>query len=277
MAVSRPLVIAHRGASEAVAEHTRGAYLRAFEQGADGFECDVRLTADDELVCLHDRTLERTGGARSGSCDGGGTGVVSTMTLAELRDVDWGAWKHGAAGPGRDIDSGRLMTLRDLVELALGAGRPLRLLIETKHPTRAGGRVEQEVSALLAAYGMTGPAPSTLGSGQVTAQVMSFSALAIRRMSLHLPELPLAYLMTKPIPPPYRGSALPSGARAAALDITLVRDRPELVAAHHDAGHEVYVWTVDDDDDVARCLDAGVEAIITNRPGHVLDLVGARG
>ena len=65
-----PLVIAHRGSSAAVAEHTVGAYRQAITEGADGLECDVRLSADGELVCLHDRTLERTGGS---------TGIVSSI------------------------------------------------------------------------------------------------------------------------------------------------------------------------------------------------------
>jgi len=107
-----PLVIAHRGSSSAVAEHTVGAYRLAIAEGADGLECDVRLSADGELVCLHDRTLDRTGGSN---------GIVSAMTLAELRAVDWGAWKH-ASDSDRDPETAALVTLRELVELAWTPG-----------------------------------------------------------------------------------------------------------------------------------------------------------
>ena len=69
-----PLVIAHRGASASRAEHTLEAYSLAIAEGADGVECDVRLTRDQHLVCLHDRTLKRTSN---------GTGRVSAFTLAE--------------------------------------------------------------------------------------------------------------------------------------------------------------------------------------------------
>ena len=55
-----PQVVAHRGASHENAEHTLGAYIAALEAGADGLECDVRLTADGHLVCVHDRDLRRT-------------------------------------------------------------------------------------------------------------------------------------------------------------------------------------------------------------------------
>ena len=67
----RPQVVAHRGSSESKAEHTLGAYVAALEEGADALECDVRLTADGHLVCVHDRKVDRTTNAR---------GLVSTMT-----------------------------------------------------------------------------------------------------------------------------------------------------------------------------------------------------
>jgi glycerophosphoryl diester phosphodiesterase len=55
-----PQVVAHRGASAVRAEHTLGAYVTALDEGADALECDVRLTADGHLVCVHDRNLRRT-------------------------------------------------------------------------------------------------------------------------------------------------------------------------------------------------------------------------
>jgi len=258
-----PLVIAHRGSSHAVAEHTLGAYRRALDDGVDGLECDVRLTADGELVCLHDRTLERTGG---------GDGIVSTMTLAELRAVDWGAWKHPEPRE-RTPGDGTLVTLRELLELALGAARSTGLAIETKHPTRFGGAVEREVAALLSSYGLAGPpAP-----GMPWVRLMSFSPLAVRRMTSLLPELPTVLLVGAPMPGPHRGGGLLAGAGTAGLDVSILRDHPEVVAAQHDKGHEVFVWTVDDDVDIELCLRLRVDGIISNRPRLVLDLSGRSG
>ena len=74
-------VVAHRGASVDLAEHTLAAYRRALEVGADALECDVRLTADGHLVCVHDRRVDRTSN---------GSGLVSTLELAELADLDFG-------------------------------------------------------------------------------------------------------------------------------------------------------------------------------------------
>ncbi|MEP6649140.1 MAG: glycerophosphodiester phosphodiesterase family protein [Lapillicoccus sp.] len=253
-----PLVIAHRGSSAAVAEHTVGAYRQAIAEGVDALECDVRLSADGELVCLHDRTLERTGGS---------TGIVSTMTLAELRSVDWGAWKHGTDGD-RDPDSGALVTLRELVELALGTGREIGLAVETKHPSRAGGRVEHEVAKLLEEYELDGPRRP----GQVWARMMSFSAIAVRRMASLCPELPLVLLVSAQQLLPTR--RLVTGAGTAGLDLALVRERPEIVQERHEAGNDVWAWTVDDEADIRLCKRLDVDAIISNRPAVVLDLLG---
>src|SRR6266496_1659945 len=79
----QPDVVAHRGASAHRAEHTVAAYALAIEQGADGLECDVRLSRDGHLVCVHDRTVNRTSTGR---------GVVSTLTLDRMSELDYGSW-----------------------------------------------------------------------------------------------------------------------------------------------------------------------------------------
>src|SRR4051794_21685949 len=66
-------VVAHRGSSDDAPEHTLSAYNRAIEDGADALECDVRLTRDGHLVCVHDRRIDRTSNGR---------GIVSTLELA---------------------------------------------------------------------------------------------------------------------------------------------------------------------------------------------------
>ena len=73
-------VVAHRGANDEEPEHSLAAYLKAVEQGADAIECDVRLTADGTLVCVHDRRIDRTSTGR---------GTVSAMTLEELAAYDY--------------------------------------------------------------------------------------------------------------------------------------------------------------------------------------------
>jgi glycerophosphoryl diester phosphodiesterase len=77
------VVIAHRGASVEFPEHTLPAYHRAVEAGADFLECDLQLTEDEVLVCIHDTTVDRTSN---------GEGRVDSFTLEELRRLDVGSW-----------------------------------------------------------------------------------------------------------------------------------------------------------------------------------------
>ena len=138
-----PLIVAHRGSSYALAEHTLGAYLRAIDEGADALECDVRLTRDGHLVCVHDRTVDRTSS---------GHGVVSDFDLDDLRGFDFGSWH---APPDRyveerDSTEAPVLTLDRLLGVVAETG--VRLLIETKHPTRYAGLVEQKLVGLLAEH-----------------------------------------------------------------------------------------------------------------------------
>jgi glycerophosphoryl diester phosphodiesterase len=272
VAVKRPLVIAHRGASDDIPEHTTAAYERALVDGADGFEADVRLTADAHLVCVHDRRLERTSN---------GTGVLSTMTLAELEELDFGSWKAGELDelPERmgDRSGGspsvhRVLTLPRLLELALHADRPVPLLIETKHPTRYAGFVEQRLAEELRRHGLDGSDASR--SRQVPVTLMTFSEVALMRMRRLTPQLPLVFLMDR-VPIRFRSGELPRGVAVAGPGVHILREHPRYVSRVHAQGHRVFVWTVDDPDDVALATDMEVDAIITNRPGAVVQLLDA--
>lgn len=255
-----PLVIAHRGSSSTEPEHTLKAYLRAIEDGADGVECDVRLTADSHLVCVHDRRVNRTSNGR---------GVVSTLELADLEGLDWGSWKlaHGGEGEVPDRDRNQLLTLRRLLTVVTQCERPLGLAIETKHPTRYAGQVERELARMLADFGLDGPPEE----GRHWVRIMSFSQMAVQRMRQLCPGVPAVYLVEGTMPLRFRDGALPRGVRTVGLDIAIVRQWPETVERQQARGHDVYVWTVDDPADIALCAELGVQAIISNRPRAVVD------
>ncbi|WP_344464784.1 glycerophosphodiester phosphodiesterase [Kitasatospora kazusensis] len=245
-------VVAHRGSSAALPEHTLAAYRLAIEEGADALECDVRLTADGQLVCVHDRTVQRTS-------DGHGT--VSAMTLAQLSALDFGSWKSGTPEP--------VLTLAQLLELVADAGRRVELAIETKHPTRSAGRVEAELLRTLDRFGLLPRTPA-----ESTVRIMSFSEMSLRRVRRDAPAIPTVYLLERRLPLRGRIASLPGGAGIAGPGIDLVRADPGLVPALRRAGHRVHVWTVDEPADVELCLELGVEAIITNRPREVLAQLG---
>ena len=82
--MNRPLIIGHRGASFDAPENTLAAFRLAFAQGADGIEADFRLSADGEILCIHDATTGRTADANL---------RVAAHSLAELRRLDIGARK----------------------------------------------------------------------------------------------------------------------------------------------------------------------------------------
>jgi len=263
--MGRPRVIAHRGSSDEHAEHTARAYQQAIDDGADGLECDVRLTADGVPVCMHDRRIERTSD---------GSGIVSTRTYAELAERDWVSWKESGTEPG---SVSRLLRLDDLIDIVLGAGRPLELAVETKHPVRYGGLVEERVIRVLAKRGLSGSSGAVgRGKDRVRVRMMSFSETALRRVRAAAPGLPTVFLMDR-VPVRCRSGWLPAGARAAGVSVAILRSHPDYVARVHSAGAEVHAWVVDEPSEVDLCVRLGVDVIITNRPRQVLARVRSAG
>ena len=119
-------IYAHRGYSHKYKEATRSAYQGAIDVGADGLECDVRLTKDKTVVCFHDRNTKRIAGVRR---------RVASLTLAELQDIT------------------EIMTLAELLELAATANK--EVLVETKHPVISGGKIERAVIDFARRYKFT--------------------------------------------------------------------------------------------------------------------------
>jgi glycerophosphoryl diester phosphodiesterase len=264
-----PQVVAHRGASEVAPEHTLAAYQQAIDDGAGALECDVRLTRDGVLVCVHDRRVDRTSNGR---------GVVSTLELADLAELDFGSWHATHDLPAStgsslspdeddeepDWDRRSVLTLARLLELVTSSPRPVELAIETKHPTRYAGLVEHGLTELLRRFGLLG-APAEAPR----VRVMSFSALGLRRIHALAENLPTVLLFTR-LAPRYRLGVLPPRVGIAGPSISLVRRIPQYVRRAHEAGHAVHVWTVNQPADVELCLALGVDAIITDRPRTVL-------
>ncbi len=114
-------IYAHRGSSKQYPELTVAAYKAAIDEGADGFECDVRLTKDNQLVLWHDPDMERIAGYSA---------RIADSDFAEIKRV----YPH-------------IMTLEEL--LILARDNKKELAIETKHPVPTGSAVEKKVMQLL--------------------------------------------------------------------------------------------------------------------------------
>ena len=248
-----PFVVAHRGASAALPEHTLAAYELALTEGANGLECDVRLTRDGALVCIHDRDIDRVSD---------GTGVVSEMTLAELKQFNFGTPDQPAG----------VLTLSELLTLALDwKAQPTKVFIETKHPVRYGALVETKLLAELQRFGLATPPSADLSR----AVVMSFAATAVWRIRRSAPMLPTVLLGETAL---YLsgGAAHTVGATAIGPGIEVLREHPELVDRAAAAGRATYCWTVDEQADVELCTELGVSWIATNHPGRTKGWVKAK-
>jgi glycerophosphoryl diester phosphodiesterase len=258
----QPQVVAHRGASHEMPEHTLAAYIAALDAGADALECDVRLTADGHLVCVHDRTLRRTASTR---------GLVSTMELADLDRLDFSSWKRPWADLDEEADLGPgpqgVLTLRALLETVADYDRRVEVAVETKHPTRYTGLVERRLADQLRDFGW-----DRAGS---PVRMMSYSLTALQRMQKLAPEVPVVMLVDKahhwPVRRPLLGADWPVGTA-----IETLTEHPELAARIRRAGHDVHVYTVNTEAQLDLCLQLGVSAVITDRPSFMIDLLRGR-
>jgi glycerophosphoryl diester phosphodiesterase len=280
---ARPLVYAHRGSSQAFAEHTRAAYLQAIADGADGVECDVHLTRDQHAVLLHDANLDRTSD---------GTGPVADRTLRELRRLDFCSWRGARIPAEYGGISAQFLTLVELLDILLAAGREIGLAIEFKHPSPYQLRLEDRVLDVLRAEGWD-PATSVLGNIKVS--FMSFSPDAVKHLLKSVPAEAVCQLVDDVDVEGIReglalgaftGGALANVMKAAHTEgvrilndsevgmagpgVDYLRGHPRTVQRWLDSGRRFRVWTVDEEDDVALCQDLGVHEITTNRPAQVL-------
>lgn len=182
---------------------------------------------------------------------------MSNQTLSELQEHNYGSWWESES-PGDDD----ILTLDDLIDMAMRVGRRVDLAIETKHPTRYGGYTEQVLVQTLQRHGLADAEDHRV-------RVMSFAAIALRRMRDLAPQIPTVYLMDK-VPVWQRVGQLPFGSRIAGPSIDVLRSEPAALRRWETLGYGVHVWTVDTFDDVVLCMRSGVRAMITNQPAEAL-------
>ena len=235
------LIIAHRGASGCKPEMTIPAYELALKQNVDGFETDVRLTKDLELVGVHDR---RTGRVADRDL------VISKSTLKELQELDFSSKETKA----------KVMTIREFFSLAIDSGKSLTLTIETKHVTKHHGLLEHKLNELLTEFKL-----NVNQHERVKIVLMSFNPLAVLRFSKSNPLIPRVQLKEKCYPFLHLYPN-PGNPEIVGPGIELLLKRPELITKFKDQGKKIFVWTVNSPQDMRFCLERGIDAIITNYP-----------
>lgn len=251
-------VIAHRGSNREEPEHSLAAYVRALDEGADGVECDIRLTRDGAAVLVHDRTITRTSSGR---------GTVSEMTLAELMMFDFSVEKTDFRDPAflpNDPTRSSVLTLDRMLTSVTSKSPTAKFSIETKHPTRYGRYLELELLDALVRH--------RLGPDRV--RVMSFSRWAVEWMAKRHP-FETIYLRDR-LPAKWRDGSLPPGVTGLGLSVQTLRTRRDIVKAVQDRGGIIHIWVVNEPHDIAMCAELGVNAIISDRPGYVREVL-ARG
>ena len=246
-ASDRPLVFGHRGGAKIGPENTVLAFARGLAAGADGFECDVRLSADGVPVVIHDATLDRTTDR---------TGPVGALTAEALARVDATCRFQPGAPAYAATDVVGVPTLVHVLEQFPSA----RVIIELKDTHEALARAVAGIVGTLAAEHRV-----CVGSFDraVLETVRAVAPTIVTSASL--PEAQRTLLRSwLPFPrfgaAPYRAFQVPE--RSGRLRVA----RPAFVRQAHREGALVQVWTVDHPADVARLLGYGVDGIISDRP-----------
>jgi glycerophosphoryl diester phosphodiesterase len=249
-----PLVIAHRGASAVAPEHTFAAYDRAVADHADVIECDLQLTKDGVLVCMHDTTVDRTTG-------GTATGRVDSFTLEQLRAMDFGSWF------GPEFAGASIVPFEEQLRCYGDAG--VQFYAETKAPAEYGGRMEPALVELLRRLDLVPRGRADVGRSKVIVQSFDLSSLeTVKRLA---PSLPTAWLWNTP---PTAVPTQPVDVEAPTAAYLLAQ--PGFVDAAHRRGELVHTWTVDDPAQMEQLLDAGVDGIFTNHADVLRAIVDRR-
>jgi len=261
----RPLIGGHRGARSLAPENTLAAACRAHEAGADFWELDVALTADDRIVVIHDDTFHRTSNARQRFPDRAPWNVHA-FTLAEARCLDFGSW-YLESDPYGQIAARALApavfqsyagvnvpTLQEA--LALTADLEWHVNVEIKDLSGKPGheRVVRNVIDLVRRMGMV---PRVL--------ISSFNHDYLRQARAMDGGIAIAPLVDERHLPPDAAGYL-RALDAQALHPPALADLGSLLPSVRRAGYAVNVWAYHEPDETPALLAAGASGIITGFP-----------
>ncbi|MBB3127403.1 glycerophosphoryl diester phosphodiesterase [Paenibacillus rhizosphaerae] len=235
---------AHRGASAVCPENTMAAFARSLELGATGIETDVQLTRDGRLVLIHDETLSRTTN---------GSGWVKDYDLEELRKLGAGSWFHP------DFAQERLPLLEELLELVKDTGTVVNIELKNTKVPYAG--LEEKVIGMVRSYNL---------SERIV--ISSFNHYSLRLCKELAPEIRTGILYMEGLYEPWEYAR---SVEADALHAYHFAVLPEFVAGAKAAGKVYHPWTVNEEKEMQRLIDAGAAGIITDYPDKLAALQSA--
>ena len=270
----RVIAYAHQGGAWESPSSTLHAIAHALDAGATGIELDVHATADGELVVCHDATVDRTTA---------GTGTIASFTLEDLRQMDFSYWWI----PGADVTPGRpptdypfrgrapgdrsfgIATLREVLERFPG----VVLNLDIKQTAPVVAPYEEALARLLAEYGRS--------DDVIVASFLDPATDAFRTYAPAVPTSAGTIATAEAWRAVQAGEAMPDIAAVAYQvperqgDLVVVDER--FVAAAHESGKAVHVWTVNDAESMERLLDLGVDGIISDLPTTLCGVLSSRG
>lgn len=242
---------AHRGASHYAPENTLAAVVRALQIGVDRVEVDVATTKDGVVVCLHDKTIDRTCQAK---------GDVRDLTYSELSKIK----------ANRDFEESHPEELVPSLRAVMGAiNRTCQLVIEIKSGDEYYPGIEKKVAELIKEF-----------NAYDWALVHSFNDKVLERFPIIDPKVRLQKLFVFRL-------TWPSLMQDLELHFSSLEDYPNveafgvnrrfvnkgLVDEVHALGKKIHVWTVNEEDEMKELISMGVDGIITNKPDILNSLI----
>ncbi len=232
-----PIIFAHRGASAHAPENTLAAFELAIEQGADGIELDVKLTADEQVIVIHDPTVDRTTGAH---------GRVKDMTLADLRSLGAGGFFS------EKFQSEKIPTLEEVFETV---GKRTFINVELTNYNSPRDHLVESVCMLVKKFGM-----------QKRVLFSSFLSSNLSHARRYLPEVPTGLLALDGVLGLWSRSFGFAFGKYDALHPNIKNVTQQQIYFVHRLKRRVHVWTVNDDADLRRLFKWGVDAVFTDDP-----------
>ncbi len=235
------LIIAHRGASGYAPENTMAAFEKALEMGAEGIELDVHLTADGEIVVIHDHTIDRTSD---------GKGMVGALTLEEIRKYDFGAWFDPK------FKGQRIPTLGEVFELLEDWDGLLNIEVKSGPILYPG--IEEKLVDMVKSWNFRGRIIFS-----------SFNHYSLRDIKALDPSMEIGLLYMAGLVEPWKYA---KDLNAQALHPLYYNVVPELVAGCKENGIKLNPFTIDEENKMEMIMRAGVDGIITDYPDRALNV-----
>jgi glycerophosphoryl diester phosphodiesterase len=246
----RARVIAHRGFSGVAPENTMAAFRKAIDVGADMFELDVLLSKDGQVVVIHDDTLDRTTN---------GEGLVSEHSLEELRALDAGSWFDP------EFAGEAIPTLKETLELARGHIL-VNIEIKTEAVTdRARGGIVDKTLGLVRRLDMM---------DQIV--ISSFDPRALAYARELEPGVKTASLFNAELQEGLSPEEVMAEVTSNGFNLSRKQVDASIIEACHRLERPVAVYTVNEVDEMERVLDLGVDAIFTDQPDRLLEVLRGR-